>query len=392
MKRKILSSVMLIVICTLNMIACSQTPHMEKGGTNMEGTEYFSSNYLEARNKFLEASHAVDASIESFKNPYASPEGDPLFTDVAFVGPMDAKSILVLVSGTHGVEGFTGSGIQTGLLRAGITSRMKPGMSIVLIHALNPYGFSHLRRFNEDNVDPNYNFGDHSKPYPANPGYEDLADTISPKSMSLWANAKARFQLLWYRLRNGKLKLEEAISGGQHTHPQGLFYGGLSEAWSNKTIRAIASRYLSNAEQVIVVDFHTGLGPYGHAEVILNESEDSPAYRRAVEWWGDRVKTTASRQSVSVHLHETLKLALPKMLPDAEVTAISLEFGTFSSVKVFWALRAENWLHHYGGKDHPDAKKIKAELLRMFYPDGDDWKNLVWSQGKEVAERALSEL
>ena len=389
---KISTLVTLISATILRMVASGQTIPLEAEMTNGSGTKYFSADYKKARNKFLEASHAVDASIESFKNPYTSPEGEPLFTDVAQIGPKDAKSILVLVSGTHGVEGFTGSGIQTGLLRKGITSRMKPGMSIVLIHALNPYGFSHLRRFNEDNVDPNYNFGDHSKPYPANPGYEDLADTISPKSMSLWANAKARLRFLWYRLRNGKLKLEEAISGGQHTHPQGLFYGGLSEVWSNKTIRAIASRYLSNAEQVVVVDFHTGLGPYGHAEVILNESEDSPAYRRAVEWWGARVKTTASRQSVSVHLHETLKLALPKMLPDAEVTAISLEFGTFSPVKVFWALRAENWLHHYGGNDHPDAKKIKAELLRMFYPDGDDWKNFVWSQGKEVAERTLSEL
>ena len=80
------------------------------------------------------------------------------------------------------------------------------------------------------------------------------------------------------------------------------------------------------------------------------------------------------------------------MLPNAEITAVSLEFGTFSPKKIFWALRAENWLHHYGGNDHPDAKKIKAELLRMFYPDGDDWKNFVWSQGKEVAERTLSEL
>jgi len=373
-------------------MACSQNTHKEKEALSRKETKYFSNDYIEARKKFLNASHTVDATVESFQNPNTGPDGGPLFTDVALIGTKDARTILVLMSGTHGVEGFCGSGLQTGLMLEGFGSKLKPGVAVVMVHALNPYGFSHLRRFNKDNVDPNHNFGDHSKPYPGNPGYENLADAISPKSMSMWANTKARLRFLWYRLKNGKLKLKEAISGGQHTHPQGLFYGGQSDAWSNKTIRVIASRYLSNAEQVVVVDFHTGLGPYGHAEVILNENEDSPAYRRAVEWWGDRVKTTVSRQSVSVHLHETLKLALPKMLPDTEVTAISLEFGTFSPVKVFWALRAENWLHHYGGNDHPYAKKIKAELLRMFYPDGDDWKNLVWSQGKEVAERALSEL
>jgi hypothetical protein len=392
MVMRISTLVTLISAAILRMVASGQALPLETEMTNGSGTKYFSADYKKARMRFLEGSHLVGASIESFKNPYTSPEGEPLFTDVVQIGPKNAKIILVLVSGTHGVEGFTGSGIQTGLLREGFTSRLKPGMNIIMIHALNPYGFSHLRRFNENNVDPNYNFGDHSKPYPGNSGYDELADAISPESMSLWANAKARFQFLWYRLRNGKLKLKEAISGGQHTHPQDLFYGGQSEMWSNKTIRVIASRYLANAEQVVIVDFHTGLGSYGHAEVILNEKEDSPAYQRAVGWWGGRVKTTASGQSVSVHLHETLKLAFPKMLPNAEVTAVSLEFGTFSPVKVFWALRAENWLHHYSGEEHPDSKKIKAELLRMFYPDSDDWKNLVWNQGKEVAERALSRL
>ncbi len=358
--------------------------------TELRTSTYFSSDYQEARSKFLEASTAIGAKIESFKNPNSGPEGEPLYTDVALIGPKDAKSILVLVSGTHGVEGFAGSGIQTGLLQEGIASCLKPNMSIVMIHAINPYGFAHLRRFNEDNVDLNRNFVDHTKPYPQNKGYEELANAINPKSISFWSNVKTTFRLFWYRLKNRKNKLAIAVSGDQYTHPQGIFYGGQFEIWSNKTIRTIANRYLSNAERVVVVDFHTGLGPYGNAEVILNEKEDSPAYKRAVEWWGDsRVKSTVGGESVSVHLQATLKLAFPRMLPNAEVTAVSLEFGTLPAMKVFWALRAENWLHHHGGKGHPDAKRIKDDLLRAFYPDKDDWKSQVWKQGKEVVEQAL---
>ncbi|GAF71392.1 unnamed protein product, partial [marine sediment metagenome] len=308
-------------------------------------------------------------------------------------GPKDTKDILVLVSGTHGVEGFAGSGIQTGLLQQGIASSLKPNMSIVMIHAINPYGFSHLRRFNEDNVDLNRNFTDHTKPYPPNPGYKELANAINPKSISFWSNAKTGLRLFWYRLKNGKNKLEVALSGDQYTHPQGIFYGGQSEIWSNQTIRAIARRYLSNAERVVVIDFHTGLGSYGNAEVILNEKEETSAYKRAVEWWGDsRVKSTVSGGSVSVHLQATLKLAIPGMLPNSEVTAVSLEFGTVPAMKVFWALRAENWLHHHGGKGYPNAKRIKDDLLRAFYPDTEDWKSQVWKQGKEVVEQALVHL
>ena len=32
-----------------------------------------------------------------------------------------------------------------------------------MLHALNPYGFSHLRRVNEDNADLNRNFVDFSR-------------------------------------------------------------------------------------------------------------------------------------------------------------------------------------------------------------------------------------
>jgi hypothetical protein len=80
------------------------------------------------------------------------------------------------------------------------------------------------------------------------------------------------------------------------------------------------------------------------------------------------------------------------MSPDTEVTAVSLEFGTVAALKVFWALREENWLHNYGAKKYPSRGKIKTKLLRVFYPDDDTWKLKVWKQGKEVVEQALGHL
>jgi len=355
-------------------------------------SSFFSTDYLEARNKFLAAAEAIGASIESFQNPHTGAKGEALFTDVALIGPKSATHILVLGSGTHGVEGFAGSGIQTGLLREGIASSLKPNVGIIMIHAINPYGFAHLRRANEDNVDLNRNFIDHTKPYPKNDGYAELADVISPKTISSWENKKLILRLLWYRLKNGKAARIQAVSGDQFTHPRGIFFGGHHETWSNKTLKEIARRYLSNAQKVIFIDFHTGLGPHGNAEVIMNVKADSSAYKRAIQWWGDRVRTTVHGESVSVHLQASLKLAIPKMIPQVEVTNVSLEFGTYPAKDVFLALRAENWLHHHGGSDHQDAEKIKAELLRVFYPNTEKWKLQVWKQGKEVVEQALAHL
>ncbi len=386
MFRNIIILVMALIICSL-FIGCVQDKQMA-----IKTIEYFSSDYTEAREKFMEAADAINANKESFKNPVTGPKGEPLYTDVALIGPEDAKDILVLISGTHGVEGFGGSGIQTGLLHNDITTLLKPNMSIVMIHAINPYGFAHLRRFNEDNIDLNRNFVDHSQPYPINQGYKKLVDAINPKSISFWVKAKSRLMLLLYSLKEGKKAMREIISRGQYVYPKGLFYGGQSETWSNKTIREITSRYLVKAERLVIIDLHTGLGPYGYGEIILNEKKDSPSYKRAVEWLGNRVKTTASDESVSVHIRGPLKLAIPDMLPNAEVTAITLEFGTYPPKKVFWALWAENWLHHHGNKEHQDAKQIKSELLRAFYPEENEWKAQVWEQGKEVVRQVLVEI
>jgi hypothetical protein len=341
-------------LLVLFVSACADPSHTER--KTPEQSAYFSPDYQAARKKFIKAALAIGASMESFQNPNTGSQGEPLYMDVAIIGPKSATDILVLGSGTHGVEGFAGSGIQTGLLREGIASALKPNVRIVMIHAINSYGFAYLRRANEDNIDLNRNFIDHSKPYPKNDGYAALADVISPKSISVWENTKVRLCFLWYRLRNGKAALKRAVSGDQFSHPQGLFFGGHHEAWSSKTLKEIARRYLSNAKRVIFIDFHTGLGPHGDAEVIMNVKANSPPYKRAVQLWGDRVKTTVNGGSVSVDLLASLKLAIPKMIPQAEVTAASLEFGTYPAKEVFLALRAENWLHHYGGENHPEAQ------------------------------------
>ena len=146
------------VVCSI--IAHGQTNGTQKALANELPTKYFSADYEEARKKFLDASRAAGASIESIWHPNTGPKGTPLYTDVAFMGPKHANRILMLVSGTHGIEGFAGSGIQAGLLREGIASHLDTDMAVVMVHAINPYGMAYLRRVNEDNVDLNRNFVD----------------------------------------------------------------------------------------------------------------------------------------------------------------------------------------------------------------------------------------
>jgi hypothetical protein len=353
-----------------------------------EFSSYFSSTYEQARGKFVQSAQVAGMRIESYRHPLTGPDGEAIYTDVAHIGPDAATTVLVLSSGTHGVEGFAGSAIQVGLLREGISERLPPGLRLMMIHAINPYGFAHLRRVNEDNVDVNRNFVDHTKPHPKNLGYELLADEVAPESLSFLGSTRDLLSLSWYMIKKGVFELRKAISQGQYSHQEGLFYGGNAATWSSVTVETIVHKYLSSAKKVMVVDYHTGLGDFAAAELIMNVPTESYAYKYAKDCWGEVVRST-KEGSVSIDIRGSLKLAIPKMLPQANVTAVSLEFGTFPARKVFWTMRAENWLHHHADEGHSEWKRIKSNLLQVFYPRDNTWEQAVWEKGKRVSEKAL---
>jgi len=104
---------------------------------------YFSSSYAEARRRFIEAARAVNATVHSYA--IGAAPTDDLSIDVAIIGA-DTDPALVVSSGIHGIEGFFGSAVQLALLERLKATNDKQGIRYVLIHAVNPYGFAHLRR------------------------------------------------------------------------------------------------------------------------------------------------------------------------------------------------------------------------------------------------------
>ena len=85
-------------------------------------SECFSESYAEARPKFCSAAAAAGGAIRSWLNPKArGPGGEALYLDTARFGPVDAANMLVLIAGTHGVEGHCGSGAEIAW-RTGVSS------------------------------------------------------------------------------------------------------------------------------------------------------------------------------------------------------------------------------------------------------------------------------
>jgi hypothetical protein len=70
---------------------------------------------------------------------------------VARFGERDAESLFIVCSGTHGI-------CQTGFIGEGVIDARPRSVAVLLAHAVNPfYGFSHIRRVTENNVDLNRN-------------------------------------------------------------------------------------------------------------------------------------------------------------------------------------------------------------------------------------------
>jgi|TARA_Y100001933_G_scaffold250589_1_gene287066 hypothetical protein len=353
---------------------------------------YFSGTYPEARTKFLEAARRAGARINHHEHPLKGPEGEVLATDVARIGPADASRILAIGSGTHGVEGYCGSGVQTALLSGGFADELPDGTALVLVHAINPYGFAWNRRVNEDNVDLNRNFIDHSKPHPENPGYEELADAINPRDLSPETMAKSRARMKAYAERHGHRAMQHALSAGQYTHADGVQFGGREPVWSNRTLRKIIREEMAQASRVIFVDIHTGLGARGQGEMICVEPETSETYKRMRRWWGDIVHSTVGGASVSSDVPGSIPVCFAEELKGREVTSGGLEFGTVPIAQVTIALQSDNWLHQNGGAENPRAKEIAKAIRDAFYVDADDWKEMVTAQTRDICRAALKGL
>src|SRR5258708_23687988 len=107
---------------------------------SLDPAEHFPADYRVGRHHFIAACEQTGIDVIARVHPKAGGrDGKPLFLDTAIIGPRDARMALLLISATHGVEGYFGSGVQTGLMREGLAKRAPRNCKILLLHALNPY-------------------------------------------------------------------------------------------------------------------------------------------------------------------------------------------------------------------------------------------------------------
>lgn len=300
------------------------------------------------------------------------------------------KNVIVIISGTHGLEGGAGSYVQLQLAEK-INSLRGSGIGVMLIHALNPYGYHHGRRVDAENIDVNRSGG---TDFMTRCAYREVRHLVEP---AVWSAASERLLREQFENLDTQRYCQAAIMGGQFDYPEGLFFGGLPPlssrdvCWSVGVLRKIVSDFLasgmfSRGKRIAFIDIHTGLGDYGVGEIYSPAlGVNDPLTAQTQEWLGRMGKEVQfplvqDVRSSSASVSGDILTALLRFLPYDTVMPIAVEMGTnWCVADLVVALTAENWIHHHPGQlSGMEEEAIRQKISQGFFPQDDQkWLDLV---------------
>jgi hypothetical protein len=316
------------------------------------------------------------------------------------------RKLLVLTSGVHGIEGFTGSMLQALFLERWLAPTLARGVSVLLVHGLNPYGFQTRTRYAESRVDLNRNFFA-ADAFPVGLDdrvYDEFATMLAPSGAAAFGTGD-----LW-RFLGGELfprraaafdgTLTRAAGQGQYRYPAGLIYGGKAAEPQRAIFLAAAAPQLAAHDDVMLLDLHTGLGrrelqllpnpPYSPAAAALREQ----LFRGdglAVEETG-----TAAFYASYGDFSDFVCAYADAHHPEHRCANMLLEYGTLiqpcwrrwplglgglraslaQAFTLYLAVR-ENQAFHHGVRTPAEAVALTTAYRDLFYPTDPAWRRMV---------------
>jgi hypothetical protein len=355
-------------------------------------------HYVQERKNFLTAlseQRLLYYQLDHFEYPDVDLSDYPMFklvTDVALLLPRGSQveQCVVVVSGTHGLEGAAGSRVQTQLLQTqGFLASLVNDTALLLIHDLNPWGYYCGRRVTHENIDLNRNAG---LEFRTRCDYSKLADLLFPK---VWdRDAEMRFTEMLDQPENGKI-VQAAATGGQYDFPTGIFYGGQQPCFSILMLQETCKRYLSGMKRVAWLDVHTGLGEWGKGDILSTfPNLQHPDAQRIRRWFGYDVQFPNAVNTIVSPLTGDILNAVHRWLPGIEVTSVGIEMGTGVPVQESLPLLvAENWAYHHPGemKDH-DLHELRRKIQWVFDRDDPMWQGALFNRCRNVLATMIAGL
>ncbi len=363
---------------------------------------YFHNSYVESRKAFLLEAKKIEAkfdSVQVFSRKVPSRIDTNLTIDFCYIpARKETDKLLIITSGTHGVEGYVGSAVQQMLMSEILTPEMVDNVGVLLVHSVNPYGFKYIRRVTENNVDFNRNCDTNKSLFSSkNEGYGKLIGMLNPTGKVNASSIKNKFFMLVainQLLKKSMASLRQAVLQGQYKYKNGLYFGGFSFEPQLAILGNVFKTISADYTTVFNIDLHTGYGVRGVAHLFPNPIDDKKI-KSGLETifkgyeinWGDSDDFYIINGSFTDYIG--------KLLNDKTYFPMVLEYGTLNSQSTVGSIKSihnmilENQGFHYGYKSSSDSIRVMQSFKEMYNPSSEKWRTKIMNDSKILFRKTL---
>ncbi len=391
--------VVLIVVIAYFYNAFNNFSVEDKAEIKQENLQYFNDSYQKSRSLFIKKAKEFEKySATTFAIPVASKIDNDLTIDICYIPSITkTNKIIVMSSGVHGVEGFTGSAVQMFFMDKYINEQLLNNTAILIIHSVNPYGFKYNRRVTENNVDLNRNSDINKDLYKSkNEGYTQIVDFVNPKGKVDCESSDNKFFFIFAikKIIKASMKvLRQAVLQGQYEYSNGLYYGGSDSEPQIKKLVPVIDSICKPYNTIFAIDLHTGYGERDRLHLFPNPAKE-PVRKLMTDIfegfkidWGDSDNFyTVTGDFVGY---------IGKINKDKIFIPIAFEFGTMNSSQTIGSIKSlhvmilENQGAHYGYKSKTDSLKVQKDIREMYYPSSEKWRTNVIDKTKLILDKSL---
>jgi hypothetical protein len=357
---------------------------------------YFPKGYTDSRARFLDTAKALAGQKETGSWRVPSRTDADLTVDYVYLPPgLTHDKLFVVISGTHGPEGHLGSAAQHLFFTEILPKLKRENVGVLIVHALNAWGFKNMNRCTENGINLNRNCSIHPRLYESrNPAGLQMSrrfvrqKPVETLTSLLLENARIEGEHVHFTDDVSLDQFIKAVGPGQYEVPEALEFGGFGPEPQIKALSTKLAELIPRYRDIIELDLHTGLGQRGRLHLLtegsgrtahmglfkelLDPDEDKAVY----EYTMAETEGFYSVQGCTNFLFAEIGTK------EQRVCALTMEFGTNGmSAKAqledynYWMLDHEG--AHYGYADDTIRKKVAAYRREAFGPAASEWRNTV---------------
>lgn len=331
-----------------------------------------------------------------------------LFVDVAYAPALKSEDFLLgVTSGIHGSETYAGSAIQQMFLNEIYPQLDRSSTGVLLVHAMNPFGFKHHQRTTENGVNLNRNFSLSGSLFKTkNTESQAIHERFFSYSPVVSLKSKL-FESL--KFQNGQAFFDEvsldhfikAVSPGQFERPDHLEFGGQKLEPQSEMLAKKVQQLMGQYQDILAIDLHTGLGHANRLHLLTSGSGHDlhpELFSQLFDTQADQefYEHTPATQEGFYEVHGALNSLFADLATSKNrVCAITAEFGTLghsleSQLQACNSFVLTHQGQYYGYGNKEIEAKAKLENFLRSYPESDVWKKEVIKASRGLFQNVLS--